>query len=72
MLYFAMSPVGGHLAAAGSRVGGGADGGQQHLLRGDAEREAEGAIAIVGVDPVVTGFQGEAGGNLNGFVARAR
>ncbi len=35
----------------------------------DAEGEAEGAVAIVGEEPVVAGAQREAGGDLQGLMA---
>jgi hypothetical protein len=66
-----VAPVGGHLASAGRGVGGGADGLLQHFVRRDAEGEAEGAIAVVGVKPVVGGAEGHAGGDLDGLVAGA-
>ena len=67
----AAAPVRGHLAAAAGRVGCGADGLQQHVFDGDAEGEAEGAVAIVGEEPVVAGLQGQAGGDQQGLMAGA-
>ena len=45
--------MGGHLAAAGGRVSARADGLQQHFFRGDAQGQAEGAVAIIGIKPIV-------------------
>ena len=58
----------GHLASAAGWVGGRAHG-LEHLL-GDsiAKREAEGAIAVVGEEPVVAGAHGHASGDQQGFV----
>ncbi len=67
----AAGPVRGHLAAAAGGVVGGADGLQKLLLDGVAEGEAEGAVAVVGEEPVVAGPQGHAGGDEQGFVAGA-
>jgi hypothetical protein len=53
-------------------VGLGPDGGEELFERGHAELEAEGAVAVVGVEPVVAGAHGEAGGGEHGLVARAR
>ena len=50
---------------------GGADRGQQHLERRDAELQAQRAVAVVRVKPVVAGPQREAGGDLNRLVAGA-
>jgi len=67
----AAAPVIGHLAAAAGRVGGSAGSLQEHVLRSDAEGEAQGAIAIVGEEPVVAGTEGEACADLQRFVAGA-
>ena len=52
-------------------IGGRADGLEQLLFGGDAEGEAEGAVAIVGEEPVVAGAQSEGGGDQQGLVAGA-
>ncbi len=49
----------------------GADGLQQLLFDGVAEGEADGAIAVVGEEPVVARLEGHAGGDEKGFVAGA-
>ncbi len=49
--------MGGHLTAAGRLVGGSAHGLQQHLFGGDAQRQAECAVAVVGVKPIVAGAE---------------
>ena len=64
----AMTPVGGHLTAGGSGIGRGADGLLEHFVGRDAEGEAEGAIAIVEIEPIVAGTQGHAGCDLDGLM----
>ena len=72
MLRRRVAPVGGHLAAAGGRVVRRRPRPASSISCGrDAEGEAEGAIAVVGIDPVVAGAQSHAGGDLDGFVAGA-
>jgi hypothetical protein len=66
-----VSPVRRHLPAARGRIVLGADGGEQHLERGHPEGEAEGAIAIVRVEPVVSGAEGNTGSGDDGLVAGA-
>ena len=61
----------GHLAAAGGRVVLRADALQQHVVGRHAERQAEGAIAVVGEGPVLAGPQLPAGGDEDGLVAGA-
>ncbi len=43
--------------------------GEQHLVGRHADGEAQRAVAIVGVEPVVAGFELHAGGDENGLVA---
>ncbi len=50
-----VAPVRGHLPAARGRVVLRADGLQQHLVRRDAEGEAERPVTVVGEEPVVAG-----------------
>ena len=45
--------------------------GEEHVERRHAELQAERAVAIVRIEPVVAGFQREAGGDENGLVAGA-
>ena len=45
--------------------------GEQHLERRDAELQAQRAIAIVGMEPVVAGLEREAGGDQHRFVTGA-
>ncbi len=66
-----MAPVRRHLASARSGIVFRADALEEHLVRRHAERKAESAIAIVGIDPVVSGLESETGGDKNGFVAGA-
>ncbi len=61
-------PVRRHLPAAGCRIVFRAHGGQEHFLRRHAEREAERAIAVVRVEPVVAGAQHLAGRDEHGLV----
>ncbi len=53
-------PVRRHLASAVAGIGRRADRREQHLERRHAELQAQRAVAIVGVEPVVTGFQRQA------------
>ncbi len=64
-----MSPVRRHLPAAGIRIVLRADGGQEHFEGSHSELEAEGAVAVVGIEPVVTWFEHEAGRDEHCFVA---
>ncbi len=48
-------PVGRHLAPARVRILGGADRGEEHLVGGHPEPQAEGPVPVVGVEPVVGG-----------------
>ena len=66
-----VAPVRRHLAAAVARVERRADAGEQHLERRHAELQAERPIAIVGMEPVVAGPEGQAGGDLHRLVAGA-
>jgi hypothetical protein len=66
-----MSPVRGHLSAAGCRIFGGAHGLLQHFVGSDAQRKAQRAVAIVEVQPVVALAQGHSGSDLHGLVAGA-
>ena len=68
----AVAPVRRHLAAAVGRVVlGRADGGEKHLARRHAERQAQRAIAVVREEPVVARLQLLAGGDQDGLVAGA-
>src|SRR5207248_9961000 len=53
-------------------VGLGGDRGEERLGRGQAGLEAERAVAVVGVEPVVARAQGQPRGDEHGLVARAR
>ena len=66
-----VAPVRRHLASTGVGIVLGADGAEQHLERRHAQGEAQGAIAIVGMEPVVAGLQHHAGGGEHGFVPGA-
>jgi hypothetical protein len=63
--------VRGHLAAAVARVGVGADRREQHLERRDAELQAERAVAIVAVEPVVARLQRQPGSDEDRFMSGA-
>ena len=66
-----VAPVRGHLAAARVRVVLRADGAQQHLERRHAEREAQRAVAVVRMKPVVRRLQDHARGGEDRFVPGA-
>src|SRR5207248_4908696 len=66
------SPMAGHLPAARCRVGRRPDRLHQHLERRDPERQREGAIAVVGEEPVVAGAQGASEAEQQRLVSRAR
>ncbi len=61
--------MGRHLAASRSGVGGRAHGLLQHFVGGDAERQAESAVAVVRKKPVVPRPQDHPGGHLDGLMA---
>ncbi len=63
--------MGRHLAPAAGRVGGRAYGLQHHLLWSDAQRQAQGAVAVIGEKPVVAGPQRQRRTHLQRFVPRA-
>src|SRR5271157_6029220 len=67
----AVAPVGRHLATAGRGIAGRAHGLLKHFMRGDAERQAKGAVAVIKVEGVLAGAQGEAGRDLNCLMARS-
>src|SRR4029078_11291337 len=62
----------GHLPATGVRIGGGADGREQHLLASHAELQAERAVAVIEVEPVVRRPQDKARGRHDRFMPSAR
>jgi hypothetical protein len=68
---FLVSPMRRHLAAARIRIVLRADGGEEHLVRRHAERQAQRAIAIVGIEPVVARPQVHAGRGQHRFVPGA-
>ena len=68
-IVLAAAPVRRHLAATGCRIGGSTDGLQEHGFRGHTQGEAQGAVAIVGEKPVVTGAQIGGGGQQQGFMS---
>src|SRR5256886_16655569 len=65
-------PVRRHWAATRVRVVSRCDGRQEHLRRRHAEREAQGAVAVIGIEPVVRGTQHPAGGDEHRLVPGAR
>jgi hypothetical protein len=67
-----LPPVGRHLPAAGARVDRGAHGLVEHLVRRHAEHEAERAVPVIEVEPVVGGPERHAGGGEHRFVTRPR
>ncbi len=64
-----IAPVGGHLAAAGSRVVRRAHGLQQHFEGRHAQGQAQRPVAIVGKNPIVAGAQTHARRHFDRFVA---
>ena len=66
-----IAPVRRHLAPAGTGIVGRADTLQKHVVRLDAERQAQRAIAVVRIEPVVARLQREAGGHADGLVPGA-
>ena len=68
----AVAPMRRHLAAAVARIGGGADRGQQHLERCDAELEAQRAVPVICVEPVVCRLENHACSGEDSFVACTR
>ena len=66
-----MSPVRRHLAAAGVRIVGGAHGFQQLLVRRHAQRQAERAVAVVRIEPVVARPHRQSGGDQQRLVPGA-
>ena len=65
------APMRRHLAAAGCDIGARAHGRQQHLCRRDAQRQAQRAVAVIGIEPVLPAPESHARGGRDGFVARA-
>jgi len=59
---FGIAPVRRHLASAGTGVVGCANALQEHVVRLHPERQAQGAVAVVRIEPVVSGLQRQAGG----------
>src|SRR5262249_43272146 len=64
-------PVRGHLTAGRGGIAPGADRLQKHLVRRDAYVKDHGAGAVIGVEPVVGGFQNHSGGGRDRLVAGA-
>ena len=71
MLSAGVAPVRRHLAAADAGIVLRADGAEQHLERRHPELQAQRAIAIVRVEPVVAGFEHQAGGDQDCLVSGA-
>ncbi len=67
-----VGPVRRHLAAARTGIVGGAHGLQQHFVGGGTQGEHQRAVAIIRIEPVVSGLEAEAGGHADGLVAGAR
>ena len=63
--------MGGHLASAGCRVGGCAHGLQHHFVRRNAQGQGQRTVAVIGIEPVVSGAEREPGGDLDRFVSGA-
>src|SRR5579862_4684937 len=65
-----VAPVRGHLAAAAGSVSGGADGLQEHFCGSYADGQAQGPIAVIGKEPVVSWTKRQSGSDLKRFVPR--
>src|SRR5262249_20176578 len=65
------APVTGHLASAGGRIVGRTSPLLQHVLGSDAERQAESAVAVMRIEPIVGGLQRQRRGDKYSFVAGA-
>ena len=64
-------PVGRHLPPAGSELGGGANGSEEHLLGRDAQHQTQRPVPVIEVEPVVRRPQNEGGSGLHRLVACA-
>src|SRR5262249_59983028 len=64
-----VAPVRRHLPAAGCGIVLRADGGEEHLERGDAETEAQRAIAVIRKEPVITRLEGQRRGDADRLLA---
>ena len=60
-----------HLPPAGPRILSRADRPEQHLVRGRPQSQAEPAVAVIRVKPVVGGLEGQSSGDAERFVAGA-
>src|SRR5258708_7402279 len=65
-------PVRRHLASAGAGVVRGTDCAEEHFIRCAAEGEAQSAVAVIRVEPVVGGLESQAGSYAESFMACAR
>src|SRR5580692_9203875 len=65
------TPVRGHLTASRGWVGLGSHRLKQHFLRSHAHGEREGAVAIIQIEPVVSGPQNHAGCDVDRLVSGA-
>src|SRR5580700_5175317 len=66
-----MAPVRWHLTSARGGIVLRADAFEKHFVSRHAERQAESAVAIVGIEPVVSGFENETGSDEYAFMAGA-
>src|ERR1700733_5249703 len=66
-----MAPVRWHLTSARGGIVLRADSFEKHFVSRHAERQAESAIAIVGIEPVVSSLENETGGDEYAFMAGA-
>ena len=67
-----VSPMRGHLAAAGAGVVFRSNGLQQHLQRRDAHEQAERAVAVIGIEPIHARAKQQSDRGCDGFVPGAR
>jgi len=66
-----VAPVRRHLTSVRVWISLSADCGKQLFERSHAELQTERAVAIVGIEPIVTGLQHHAGSDEHGFVSCA-
>src|SRR5580693_3673665 len=66
------APMRRHLSSAAGRIGGRAHGLQHHVVRRNAKRQAQSAIAIVREEPVIPRPKRECGANLQSLMTGGR
>src|SRR5579863_3251037 len=69
---FVIAPVRGHLASAAGSVSGSADSLQEHFCGSYADGQAQGAIAVIREEPVVSRTKRQSGSDLKRLMPRPR